>query len=125
MPWWVWVALALFMLAMLVAGLVYVAIHAARGVRSAGRVTTAMGERLAAMGEPDPAGERRHDTTPIYTLPLSEAAGRYSDAHAGVIRRKADKRDRHAAAWQRWDEAEIWRAEVPGQRPGRDSDPQI
>ena len=33
MPWWIWLILALFMLAMIVAGLIYAALHGIRALK--------------------------------------------------------------------------------------------
>ena len=33
MPWWIWLILALFMLAMIVAGLIYAALHGLRALK--------------------------------------------------------------------------------------------
>ena len=91
MPWWIWLILALFMLAMIVAGLIYAALHGIRALKDMSDIGGQLGERVAAMGEP-----------PLFTQPLSVAQNRYAEAHADVIRSKAAKRERHTQAWARW-----------------------
>lgn len=100
MPWWIWLVLALFMLAMLVAGVVYAALHAMRGLASLSEVGGRLSERLDAMGEPVPA--ERADEAPLFTKPLAEAAERYADAHAGVVERRMRRRERHVEQWADW-----------------------
>lgn len=100
MPWWIWLILALFMLAMIICGLVYAGIHGIRALRDASETGGRIGEKLSAMGEPDSVG---HTPEPaIFTQPLSVAQDRYAEAHAEVIRRRAAKRERHIRAWNRW-----------------------
>ena len=55
MPWWIWLILALFMLAMIVAGLIYAALHGLRALKDMSDIGGQLGERVAAMGEPTPA----------------------------------------------------------------------
>ena len=52
MPWWIWLILALFMLAMIVAGLIYTALHGIRALKDMSDIGGQLGERVAAMGEP-------------------------------------------------------------------------
>ena len=52
MPWWIWLILALFMLAMIVAGLIYAALHGLRALKDMSDIGGQLGERVAAMGEP-------------------------------------------------------------------------
>ena len=80
MPWWIWLILALFMLAMIVAGLIYAALHGLRALKDMSDIGGQLGERVAAMGEP----------------------GTSADTHADVIRSKAAKRERRTQAWARW-----------------------
>lgn len=100
MPWWIWLILALFMLVMLVAGLVYAALRAFHGVQTLSHVAQRCGDRLAALGEPAPADTA--DTAPMFTRPLIDVARRYVDAHARVIERRTARRNRHAARWAQW-----------------------
>lgn len=100
MPWWVWLVLALFMLGMIIAGLVYAGIHGMRALRDASEVGGRLGERFASMGQPDDAVRSQEPIT--FTQPLSVAQERYADAHAEVIQRQAAKRERHIQAWNRW-----------------------
>mgnify|MGYP001405668031 CR=1 FL=1 len=79
MPWWIWLILALFMLAMIVAGLIYAALHGIRALKDMSDIGGQLAERVAAMGE-----------------------NRYAEAHADVIRSKAAKRERRTQAWARW-----------------------
>ena len=91
MPWWIWLILALFMLAMIVAGLIYAALHGLRALKDMSDIGGQLGERVADTSEP-----------PLFTQPLSVAQNRYAEAHADVIRSKAAKRERRTQAWARW-----------------------
>lgn len=101
MPWWIWLILALFMLSMIVAGLIYAGIHGLRALHDMSGVADRVGERLAAMGEPDESAGSAVEP-PLFTQPLSKAQDRYAETYAAVLKRKAAKRDRHAQAWSRW-----------------------
>ena len=48
MPWWIWLILALFMLAMIVAGLIYAALHGIRALKDMSDIGGQLGERGAA-----------------------------------------------------------------------------
>ncbi|KAB7788266.1 hypothetical protein [Bifidobacterium cebidarum] len=100
MPWWIWLVLALFMLAMIIAGLVYAGIHGMRALRDASEIGGQVGEKLAAMGRTDDVSR---PASPIaFTQPLRVAQERYADAHAEVIERQAAKRERHIRTWNEW-----------------------
>ena len=98
MPWWIWLILALFMLAMIVAGLIYAALHGLRALKDMSDIGGQLGERVAAMGEPGTSADTSEP--PLFTQPLSVAQNRYAEAHADVIRSKAAKRaaPRHGPA---------------------------
>ena len=96
MPWWIWLILALFMLAMIVAGLIYAALHGIRALKDMSDIGGQLGERVAAMGESGTSADTSEP--PLFTQPLSVAQNRYAD----VIRSKAAKRERHTQAWDRW-----------------------
>lgn len=100
MPWWIWLILALFMLAMIIAGLAYAALHGLHALKGMTDIGVRLGERVAAMGEPSETNDSTE--APLFTQPLSVAQDRYAEAHADVIRRKGTKRDRHARAWAKW-----------------------
>ncbi|OZG59966.1 hypothetical protein BLEM_2141 [Bifidobacterium lemurum] len=100
MPWWVWVLLVVFMLAMIAAGLVYAGLHGLRALRDAGEIGAKLSQRFEAMGEGTDAGES--NDAPLFTQPLDVARERYIDAHADVIRRQDAKRQRHAERWAVW-----------------------
>lgn len=101
MPWWIWIVLVVFMLVMLIVGLAYVALRLWRGFQTVSGTGAALGERLAAFGQAS-APDARDDVPPSFTQPLSVASERYSDAHAGVVRRRSAKRIRHIETWSRW-----------------------
>ena len=88
MPWWIWLLLALFMLAMVVSGVVYACLHGYRAFKD------------VAKGKPLP--QNNENEAPFFTRPLKDAADRYADAHAGVIERHEAKRSRHAQQWAQW-----------------------
>ncbi|MBT1175386.1 hypothetical protein JS530_07740 [Bifidobacterium sp. LC6] len=100
MPWWIWLVLALFMLAMIIAGIVYAGVHGMHALKDVGGIGEQMGQKLAAMGEPDDSADRTEPVT--FTQPLSVAQERYANAHAEVLTRKAAKRERHMQTWQQW-----------------------
>ena len=87
MPWWIWLILALAMLAVLIAGIIYVIIHGLHALQSVQRTGEAVSERK----------ER-----PIFTEPLEVAANRYTQAHTKVDKRKRARRERYARIWSRW-----------------------
>ena len=100
MPWWIWLVLALFLLAMLVIGAVYVIMHALRALHVVGEVGERLSGPLAAMGEQQAEPAPAED--PSFAQPLREPLNRYIDAHAELLRRRARKEDRHARTWGRW-----------------------
>ncbi|OZG69149.1 hypothetical protein [Bifidobacterium eulemuris] len=100
MPWWVWVLLVVFMLAMIAAGLVYAGLHGLRALRDAGEIGARLSQRFEAMGEGNEA--QAPCDAPLFTQPLDAARERYVDAHADVIRRQEAKRRRHAERWAVW-----------------------
>ncbi|PLS24730.1 hypothetical protein BLI708_09860 [Bifidobacterium imperatoris] len=100
MPWWIWLVLALFMLAMIIAGLVYAGVHGMHALRDVSEIGGRLGEKFAEMSDTD--DDHRVMTPVSFTQPLSAAQDRYADAHAEVIKRKAAKRERHIQAWNRW-----------------------
>jgi len=59
MPWWIWLILALFMLAMIVAGLIYAALHGIRALKDMSDIGGQLGERVAAMGESGTSADTR------------------------------------------------------------------
>ncbi|MBT1161671.1 MULTISPECIES: hypothetical protein [Bifidobacterium] len=100
MPWWIWLLLALFMIAMIVAGVAYAVIHAMRGIRNVSGVGARIGELLNAMQEPESTAETMQ--TPSFAEPLADVADRYATAHAEVVERQAAKRERHIRQWAEW-----------------------
>lgn len=100
MPWWIWLLLVLFMIVMIAAGAVYAIRRAIAAMGVLSETGAKVGDRLARMGES--AATEPDDDAPIFTQPLSIAAGRYEQAHVGVILRKEAKRRRHVEAWRRW-----------------------
>ncbi|MBT1164823.1 hypothetical protein [Bifidobacterium felsineum] len=100
MPWWIWLVLALFMLAMIIAGLVYAGMHGMRALRDSSEIGARVGEKIAAMGQADDVV--RPETPITFTQPLRVAQERYADAHAEVIELQAAKRERHIQTWSRW-----------------------
>ena len=51
MPWWIWLILALAMLAVLIAGIIYVIIHGLHALQSVQRTGEAVSERIALMSD--------------------------------------------------------------------------
>lgn len=102
MPWWIWLILALFMLAMLVAGIVYAAVHALRASKVVGAVAADVSARIDEMNAPQDAGGAPRRA--IFTEPLAVAADRYADAQVAVVERRERRHERHAAVWRRWEQ---------------------
>ena len=90
MPWWIWLILALAMLAVLIAGIIYVIIHGLHALQSVQRTGEAVSERIALMSDTEG------------TEPLEVAANRYTQAHTKVDKRKRARRERYARIWSRW-----------------------
>ena len=90
MPWWIWLILSLFMLAMIVAGIAYAALHGFRALNGIAEIGSRLGKPLSELAPP------------TFTQPLNSAISRYDDAQVDVIRRRNAKRERHARAWARW-----------------------
>lgn len=100
MPGWIWWILALFMIAMLVIGAIYVGRHAMAALR----VINVVGSKASR-----PLGSMQVDTQavadvpdPSFTQPLKDTAEQYADAHAQVIERKERRQDRYAQTWNEW-----------------------
>ncbi|MCI1673434.1 hypothetical protein [Bifidobacterium tibiigranuli] len=99
MPWWIWLLLALFMLAMLLIGAAYVVVHGLRAFHVVADMGSTVSDKLSAAGEgegPEP------DEPPLFTQPLRHAQERYAEAHADVVRRRMRAHDRHADQWAQW-----------------------
>ena len=92
MPWWIWLILALFMLAMIVAGLIYAALHGLRALKDMSDIGGQLGERVAAMGEPGHLC--RHQRAASVHSAAQRGTESLCRAHADVIRSKAAKRER-------------------------------
>lgn len=100
MPWWVWLALALFMLVMVVSGIVYACLHGYHAFKDVAKLGERAAKRIDAMGKPLPC--QNENDTPFFTRPLQDAAERYTNAHTEVIERREAKRNRHAQQWAQW-----------------------
>lgn len=110
MPWWIWLLLVLFMIAMIAVGLVYAVRHALRALGVVSETGAAVGERLARMGESHAADDAMRAVS--FTEPLQETAARYEHAQTEIIERAQHKRNRHVGAWKRWDAAPL--NQLPG-----------
>ena len=102
MPWWIWLMLSLFMVAMLVAGFVYAALHGLRALKGMGGIGSHIGRVMSRMNERIPVAQAE---APAFTRPLRDMTDRYVDAHAVVVERREAKRDRHAQLWAQWSDA--------------------
>ena len=98
MPWWIWLCLALFMVAMIAAGLAYVVVHALRGVRAVGSTGERIGAIIATMSDDDVPSM----PTPGFTRPLTDVADAYTDAQRTKADRVQASHERHARVWDRW-----------------------
>lgn len=99
MPWWIWLILALFMVAMLVAGVAYVLVHGLRALHGLGELGARFGEVTSRLGD---SVEASDPGAPMFTRTWSEGAERYADAHAENISRRGAKRERHVERWAEW-----------------------
>ncbi|MFR5625603.1 MAG: hypothetical protein ACLTLN_04635 [Bifidobacterium bifidum] len=103
MPWWIWLILSLFMLAMIVAGIAYAALHGFRALNGIAEIGSRLGKPLSELADvPQGADAREPLAPPTFTQPLNSTISRYDDAQVDVIRRRNAKRERHARAWARW-----------------------
>lgn len=100
MPWWVWLLLVLFMVAVLIAGAAYVCVHGYRAFK----VAAALGERISKRCEDMSKTfvQPQDNGIPFFARPLKDAASRYTDAQVDVIRHHEMKRTRHVQRWVRW-----------------------
>ena len=65
MPWWIWLILSLFMLAMIVAGIAYAALHGFRALNGIAEIGSRLGAgcgrtRAARPSDIHPTVEQRH-----------------------------------------------------------------
>ncbi len=106
MPWWIWLLLVLFMLAMLIIGGVYAFVHGMRALNSVSATAAQVGDRFLRLGEQGGErgenGEQDGSEDPLFTQPLKASLDRYERAHIAVIERAQAKRVRHAMTWARW-----------------------
>ena len=84
MPWWIWLLLALFMLAMVVSGVVYACLHGYRAFKDVAKLGERTAKRIEAMGKPLP--QNNENEAPFFTRPLKDAADRYADAMPESLR---------------------------------------
>lgn len=102
MPWWIWLVLAGFWLAMLIIGVVYVIKKAMNTMHVASHYT---GKINAIMDVLQEGPEEHPKPQPaIFTQPLSVAADKYADAHAEVIERKERRKERYMQRWDKWEQ---------------------
>lgn len=102
MPWWIWLVLSGFWLAMLIIGVIYVIRHGLSALHTLSQTGNDVSERLSVMSESSPHDEANSVQRPIFTLPLADAAEQYADAHAQVIERKERRQERHMRTWDKW-----------------------
>lgn len=100
MPWWVWLLLILFMLAMLIIGGIYAFTHGMSALRGVSDTAAQVGERVSLLGEQ--TGESNELEAPLFTQPLKVSLDRYERAQIDVAKRAQAKRTRHAMTWARW-----------------------
>ena len=100
MPWWVWLALALFMLVMVVSGIVYACLHGYHAFKDVAKLGERAAKRIDAMGKP--LTQQDENDAPFFTRPLQDVTERYTNAHTEVIERREAKRNRHAQQWAHW-----------------------
>ena len=99
MPWWIWLVLALFMVASIVVGAVYAF---RRALAALDTVRPTMDRFDEAMDRLAQDGDSAQPQTPLFVRPLDVAVERYSQTHARVIERSDERRRRRHATWARW-----------------------
>ncbi|MBW3094032.1 hypothetical protein KIH75_01425 [Bifidobacterium sp. 64T4] len=104
MPWWIWLILALFMLAMIVIGCVYAIRHGIQAMHVMSGTASQIGDRVARMGEPV---EETEPEAPFFTQPLKVTLDRYETTRTRKAEREIAKRTRHMEVWERWDREPI------------------
>ena len=83
MPWWIWLILSLFMLAMIVAGIAYAALHGFRALNGIAEIGSRLGKPLSELADvPQGADAREPLAPPTFTQPLNSAISRYDDAQS-------------------------------------------
>ena len=100
MPGGVWLALALFMLVMVVSGIVYACLHGYHAFKDVAKLGERAAKRIDAMGKP--LTQQDENDAPFFTRPLQDVTERYTNAHTEVIERREAKRNRHAQQWAQW-----------------------
>ncbi len=100
MPWWVWLLITIFMLAMIIIGGIYAFKRGMNLLLTANQTSSDIFERVGKMSDTEEA--RHADSTPLFTQPISQAANRYATKHATMIRRHEAAQDRHAKKWSEW-----------------------
>ena len=74
MPWWIWLILSLFMLAMIVAGIAYAALHGFRALNGIAEIGSRLGKPLSELADvPQGADAREPLAPPAFTQPLNSA----------------------------------------------------
>ncbi|AKV55232.1 hypothetical protein BACT_0690 [Bifidobacterium actinocoloniiforme DSM 22766] len=99
MPWWIWLAIVILMIVMLVSGGIYVFRRARSAAHVVGSLVAASSQRL---GPSRLQAPERPEQDPAFTEPLSTSADRYASAHAKVLERKEAARERHNDTWKSW-----------------------
>lgn len=100
MLWWIWLILALFMVAMIVIGCVYAFRHGVAAAKVVGATMAQAGECVSRMGEPVESAEPQ---APFFTQPLKVSLDRYEAAQVDVATRAGAKRECHGEVWKHWD----------------------
>jgi hypothetical protein len=96
-----WLILIAAMLVLLGIGMVFVVTHAIAALHTVSDVGAGVSKRLSMMsGAQEDA--RDEGNPPIFTVPLCEAADRYTDARTQVELRKRHRVDRHTRTWAQW-----------------------
>lgn len=99
MPGWIWPILVLCMIASCIAGLIYALRKAARTARVAGSLA---GQVQAKLNQNYPEDGEQVPSVPAFTQPIAASSQRYAEAHARVIERKEQARNKHRQQWQVW-----------------------
>ncbi len=89
MPWWIWLILALFMLAMIVAGIAYAALHGFRALNGIAEIGGRLGKPLSELADVPQGADAREP-------PLRHSPNRSTAPSAGMTMRRCLMPEREA-----------------------------
>ena len=86
MPWWIWLILSLFMLAMIVAGIAYAALHGFRALNGIAEIGSRLGKPLSELADvPQGADVRRSTSSGTGTRSANVTRVRGRGGHVSTV----------------------------------------